>query len=194
MNTTQTSLLIRIKDHRDSRAWIEFDAIYRPILFRFAVSCGLDEADADDVVQHCLTAVQKHIKDFRYDPTRGRFRSWLRTIANNRIRSLRKKRCEANAGSSAFNQIPNKDTSPEEAFARLWMEEHLKHCVHRVRAATDEPSFQAFYKYVIDECPVSEVCREFQIDRARLYKIKWRLTQKLQQYMHDLLGADESIS
>ena len=194
MNTTQASLLLRIKDRRDKQAWTEFDAIYRPLLQRFALSCGLGEADAEDVVQHCMESVQKHIEEFRYDPTRGRFRGWLRTIASNRIRTLRRRRIEASAGSGAFDNIPNDDTSPEDAFARLWMEEHLKHCLDRVRSETDDRSFRAFVKYVIDEHPVSEVCRHFEIDRARLYKFKWRITQRLQQHMQEILGSDGKMS
>ncbi len=67
MNTTRISLLLRIKDLKDADAWAEFDAIYRPILSRFAAARGLQEADVDDVVQHCMTAIHAHIKAFEYD-------------------------------------------------------------------------------------------------------------------------------
>ena len=190
MNTTRTSLLIRIKDRGDCQAWTEFDAIYRPILLRYSLSHRLDEADAEDVVQHCMAAVQKHIGDFEYDPSKGRFRSWLRTIANNHIRSLCRKRREPIADSGVLGEVQNRDTSPEDAFARLWMEEHLKHCLNRLRAATDPLSFRAYCRYVIDEWPVRKVCQELRIDQARLYKIKWRLTHKLEQHMQDLLGVE----
>ena len=54
MDTTRASLLLRIKDTRNTHAWAEFDAIYRPMLYRFARARGLDDAAAEDLVQHCI--------------------------------------------------------------------------------------------------------------------------------------------
>ena len=97
---TRASLLLRIKDRSDAQAWHEFDVLYRPMLNRFARSRGLNDADAEDVVQHCMMAVQKHIAHFEYDPTQGRFKGWLRTLVNNRIRNLLRDRKEALAEST----------------------------------------------------------------------------------------------
>jgi len=194
MNTTRTSLLVRIKNQEDATAWSEFDTLYRPILFRYALTRGLDEADAEDVVQHCMAAVHRHIRAFEYDPRKGRFRGWLSTIASNYITSLHRKRREPVTPNDVLGQIPNRDTAPDEAFARLWLEEHLKRCLERVRSETDEDTFQAYYRYVIEEWPAHKVCEAFQINAARLYKIKWRLTRKLQEHMQELLGEDESAS
>ena len=38
MDTTRPSLLLRIRDRGDAGAWRTFDAIYRPMLYRFALA------------------------------------------------------------------------------------------------------------------------------------------------------------
>ena len=88
MDTTRASLLLRIKNQRDAKAWAEFDSIYRPILRRYANAWRLPEEEAQDVIQNCMLAIHKHIAGFDYDPKKGRFRAWLKTMVCNRVKNL----------------------------------------------------------------------------------------------------------
>ncbi|MFQ5502175.1 MAG: RNA polymerase sigma factor [Phycisphaerae bacterium] len=88
MDTTRPSLLCRILDPAGDAAWRMLDEIYRPMLQRFAMSRGLQPVDAEEIAQQCMTSIHKHIESFRYDPEKGRFKAWLRTMANNRVRNL----------------------------------------------------------------------------------------------------------
>jgi RNA polymerase sigma-70 factor (ECF subfamily) len=190
MQTTRASLLVRIKDRRNSAAWGEFDAIYRPMLHRFAMSRGLDDAAAEDVVQQCMTAIQEHIEGFDYDPTKGRFKGWLRTLVNNRVRNWARDRHERPAESQDFKRDQAREPSPEEAFDNLWMEEHLRHALRLVRDEVDQTTFKAFQHYVMEEQPAEKVCEELKVTANQLYKIKWRLTQQLGEKMKELLGEE----
>ena len=49
--TTRPSLLIRLRDPMDERAWGEFVEIYGPLVHRLARRRGLQDADAADLVQ-----------------------------------------------------------------------------------------------------------------------------------------------
>ena len=184
MESTRTSLLFRIKDRQDEVAWKTFDTIYRPMLRRFAKTRGLDREDAEDVVQHCLAAILRHLESFDYDPAKGRFRGWLRTIVNNHVRNLLRKRHVACAADLDGPADPHE--SPEAVFDRIWMEEHLKHALHLVRSETDETTFAAFRLYVIDGWPVDRVCKTLQLFPEQVYRIKWRMTRKLREKMNTL--------
>ena len=190
VDTTQASLLGRIKDRADSAAWREFDAIYRPMLHRFAMASGLDNAEAGDVVQHCMAAISRHIDGFEYDPGRGRFRSWLRTLVNNRVRNIARDRHDLQAESQDFKRPQRRETTPEEHFDRLCWQEHLNHCLDRVRSEVEELTFEAFQAYVIDEQPVDQVCATLNMTPNQVRLIKWRLTNKLRHHMMLLLGED----
>ncbi|MFQ5430192.1 MAG: sigma-70 family RNA polymerase sigma factor [Phycisphaerae bacterium] len=191
MDTTRPSLLVRLKDNRDAVAWGEFDAIYRPMLHRFARRFGADAPEAEDIVQHCMTAVHEHISSFDYDPEKGRFKSWLRTLVNNRMRNLLRRRRERRAESGDLRELRSPDANPEEVFERIWMDEHLKHCLCLVSADVEERTFRAFQYYVIEERPIEEVCRELEMTPNQVHKSKYRLTKKLSEKMTELLGDQE---
>ncbi|MCG3125634.1 MAG: hypothetical protein CHACPFDD_00459 [Phycisphaerae bacterium] len=192
MDTTRPSLLLRIRDGRDQTAWVEFDALYRPILERFAAARGLRGPDVDDVVQHCMAAIHRHIGGFDYDPRRGRFRGWLATLANNFVRNLARRGREQPASGGAF-ELPNtREPSPDEAFERIWTEEHLRHCLRAVREQTDGATFDAFHRYAILEEPAEQVARDSGLTAQQLYKLKWRLTRRLREKLVDLLGEEEA--
>jgi RNA polymerase sigma-70 factor (ECF subfamily) len=184
-------LLIRVRDADNAEAWRDFDAIYRPMLVRFARSRGLGEAEADDVVQHCFTSIQQHIRSFDYDPRKGRFKGWLRTLVNNRVRSTLRKRRDEQAQTHHFNQVEGREDDPEVAFERIWMDAHLKYALRQVQSEVNAETFAAFVKYVVEEQTVEEVCDEFSLTPNNLYKIKWRLTSKLNEKMNMLLDGDE---
>ncbi len=186
METTRPSLLLRIRDPADAEAWGQFDTIYRPMLYRFARSSGLSDADAEDVTQFCMSAVNRHIRGFDYDPSKGRFKGWLRTMVNNRIRNLVRGRREEPAKSQDFKRPQQREQTPDQLFDQIWMDEHLKHCMKLVRQEVEPQTFQAFQRYVLDEQSVEQVCRELHMTANQVYKAKWRMTQKLTTRMLEL--------
>lgn len=189
MDTTRLSLLLRIRDPRDSSAWSRFDAIYRPLLLRFARARGCNDADGEDVVQFCMTAVHRHITEFDYDPGRGRFKSWLSTIVNNYVRNLRRRRPEF--GESGLSRVEDSGTTPDQEFERIWMEEHLQHCLRELREEEDEISVTAFSRYALQGEAVETVCAATGLAPNQLYKLKWRLTRRLQAMLSELTAEPQ---
>ncbi len=191
MDTTRPSLLLRIRDRADAEAWQTFDDLYRPMLERFARSRGLAADDAEDVAQQCLTAVADNIADFTYDPAKGRFKSWLRTLVNNRVRNLLRDRHEQQGAAAVFDAAQQRETSPDAAFDQIWMEEHLWHCLRELRSEVDETTYLAFQHYVIEQWPVERVCTTLGLSSSNVYTIKWRLTERVAAKMSELLDGTE---
>ncbi len=194
METTRPSLLFRIRDRGDVEAWSLFDSIYRPIVHRYARSWGLGFSDIEDVAQHAMAALHSTSGAFAYDPSRGRFRGWLRTVVNNRIRNLLRDRGReaASQASLAGEAMDPGQLSDESLFERLWLQEHLWHCLRELRDTVDERTYDIFTRHVFDEVPVGQVAKEFQVEPGNVYTIKWRLTKQIAERMRFLTQDDAS--
>jgi len=187
METTRASLLARIKDLHDTQAWREFDSIYRSMLYRFARSRGLDRASAEDVVQRCMATVVRQAPTFRYEASKGKFRNWLRKMAENKMRDLLRARRLKQADSKHLAALRSGEPSPEELFDKAWYQAHVMYCLEQVRADVQDTTYQAFQLYAIEERPVGQVCELLNMTPNQLYKIKWRVQQKVAKLMEEFV-------
>ena len=68
MLETRASLLIRIRDPKNTMAWNEFVGLYAPLLHSYGMKNGLQDADAADLAQDSLRNVVRAAPDFVYNP------------------------------------------------------------------------------------------------------------------------------
>jgi len=85
MESTRTSLLRRVRDPADREGWSEFVALYEPLLLQYVRKQGLNDADAQDVVQNVFITLLRALGAFRLDRDKGRFRTWLWRVARNAV-------------------------------------------------------------------------------------------------------------
>jgi RNA polymerase sigma-70 factor (ECF subfamily) len=77
---TGSVLLSLLRDPDDPSAWKVFVERYGPIIYRWCRSWHLQEADAQDVTQNVLIQLVQKLRTFTYDPAKGAFRGWLKTL------------------------------------------------------------------------------------------------------------------
>src|SRR6266568_6792262 len=94
---TRHSLLRRMKDWEDQASWQEFFNLYWKLIYGVAIKAGLNDAEAQDVVQETVLAVAKNLKGFEVGRDRGSFKSWLLQTTRWRIADQFRKRSPASA-------------------------------------------------------------------------------------------------
>ena len=187
---THASLLERLKDLEDQDSWQQFYTTYRKVIFSFALKHGLSGTEAEEVVQETVITVARNLPEFRYDPTRCSFKTWLFNLTLWRIRDqIRKRHPECTSihrkpGETDRTGTIERIPGPEgERLSALWEEEWKKdlfeRALEKVRANVDEKQFQIFDLYALQAWPAGKVARSLGVSRARVYVTKYRIVALL---------------
>ena len=189
---TRQSLLSRLKNWDDDESWKVFFDTYWRLIYSAAVRSGLNDAEAQDVVQETVISVLKSIQNFRYDSSKGSFKGWLLQLTRRRIVDQRRKqqRGPGNFRHQNTNDRANDETDfleriPDPAGGDLeaiwdaeWERNLLDAALDRVKKKVDLKQFQIFDLYVSKGWKVSEVARVMGVNTGQVYLIKHRM-QKL---------------
>jgi RNA polymerase sigma-70 factor (ECF subfamily) len=180
---TSTILLAGLADPENQAAWSEFDERYRPIVVRFALRLGAQDAEAQDVAQEALLQVVQNFRAGKFDCSRGRLRSWLFTIARSRVLDLRRAaaRNPVVRGESALVDLTD-DASISKCFEEEWQRELLRSALQELRRSTrsDPQTLRAFEMVVIEEKEATDVARELGMNLSSVYVAKHRIIERLQ--------------
>ncbi len=191
LETTRATLLQRVKDRSDDSAWRDFNRMYFPLLYRYARARGLSPQDAEDVAQQCMQAISRSIADFEYSATRGKFRNWLKTIADHKVTDLLRKRREMLAQPGELDGSGSSSSEPDRLWERQWDKEHLRYCLERLREEWAGKSYQCFYLFALQQKSAAEVARLLGISENQVWVTKHRMLARLQAMMKDLFGAED---
>src|SRR5512142_708404 len=94
---TRYSLLSRLENWDDQQSWKDFFDTYWRLIYGIAISAGLSDSEAQDVVQETVICVAKDIHKFKRDRDLGSFKGWLRNLIRWRIADQLRKRLPAPA-------------------------------------------------------------------------------------------------
>jgi RNA polymerase sigma-70 factor (ECF subfamily) len=186
MNTTRASLLIRVKNPRDTQAWAQFYDLYGPLLYRYARAKGLSHEDAEDVQSTCYEQIVRQIRHFDYDRQKGGFKAWLRTLVARRVTDLLRKHREPVADSQDIRAASDPEPAPDELWEQHWKLQHLRYCVEQVRDLVSPDTFQAFQMLIQEGSSVPNVCERLGWNANQVYKAKARVLQLVRQQMATL--------
>lgn len=188
MTTTRASLLIRVREPNDSVAWREFYELYSPLLYQFAKARGLNDSDAEEIRSSCLTTIVNHIREFRYDRSKGTFKSWLRRIVVNRVVDAQRKQQPLALGEHD-ERVLDQTGTPDEVFDEKWKLCHLNFCLEQIRDKVPGVTFHAF-EMLADDCPVPDVCQELGLTANQVYKAKARILKLVREQMSQVYGDE----
>ena len=196
---TRQSLLSRLKNSEDQASWQDFFDTYWRLIYGVAIKSGLTEAEAQDAVQETVIAVARNIKEFRYDPKKCSFKSWLMMITRQRIIwQLRKRQAlPAPNGPRAARDDTTRtatiDRIPDPASLDLnavWDEEWEKNlmaaALEQVKRQVKARQFQMFDLYVLQNWPVQDVARTLRVSAAQVYLAKHRIAALLKREVKKL--------
>jgi RNA polymerase sigma-70 factor (ECF subfamily) len=192
MCETSASLLERLRRRPDEASWQRLVDLYTPLLRGWLRRHFVPHDDVDDLVQEVLAVLVRQLPDFHYDPSKGSFRGWLRTITLNQLRMWwrsRQGRALASGDSDMARKL-DELADPHSALSRLWEREHNQHLARRLLELSEgdfeATTWQAFRRVALDGAEPPAVAAELGISVNAVYLAKYRVLRRLRQELQGL--------
>ena len=172
---TRESLLSRLR-HKDEGSWHEFFETYWKLIYNAARRTGLNDDEAQEVVQETMIGVSNKIPEFRYMPEICSFKTWLMRLTRWRIADRLRRR-------ESHESLETACDIPEDVFSEIWEEDWERNLINaaleRVKIRVDPWYFQVFSFCILQKKGVAETARVLNVMRARVYLANHRISKEL---------------
>ena len=191
--TTRSSVLRAVADTENEAAWNRLFNLYAGFVFSIARRKGLNDADADDMVQMVFTDLARNLPTFKYNREKGRFRSYLTGLVNwrviDRLKTL-KRDAELKAD---FRKYVRSAAGKDDTFAeREWQSAATEEALRRIKLDVRPEHYAAFVASAIEGQDTEIVTKLYGISSDNLYQIRKRLTAKLREAVAEVLAEMNS--
>lgn len=185
---TRRSLISRLKNIEDQESWREFFETYWRLIYSVARKSGLDDGEAQDLVQETVLSVTRKIAGFKFDPALGSFKNWLMLITRSRIIDHLRKRARrpelvSMHGDGHDAGIDSAADPAADALERTWEEEWQAHlldaAVRNVKARVTIQQYQIFELSAFQQQAPAKIAAAMGVGIARVYLTKHRVGRLL---------------
>jgi RNA polymerase sigma-70 factor (ECF subfamily) len=182
--STRSSLLVRLGDVRDHKAWVEFVTLYEPVVYRLLRQRGLQDVDARDLMQELFLAVSRNIDRWKPTHERGSFRAWLRCVARNLVINwLKSRQRRVLSGGPELNalldQLPAAGEQETVEFDRELERALFQRAAQRVQTEVQPATWQAFWETSITGLSTGEVAGKLGMSVGAVWVAKCRVVARI---------------
>jgi RNA polymerase sigma-70 factor (ECF subfamily) len=202
MDQTRSTLLLRVRNPSDTKAWGEFVTLYQPLLTAYVRQRGLGEEDARDVVQDVFARLVKSLPEFELERHRGRFRSWLWQVCQSALcdwarRQRRRTRAEG-AWLKRLSESPPSDGHDSDAdWVRLHRRRIVSFALEQVKARSQATTWACFEDHLLKRKPSVEVARDLGVTANAVNINSSRILDRIRRYcsehLEDLADGGETF-
>ncbi len=201
---TRQSLLVRLRQ-KSGDAWSEFIEVYEQAIYDFSRRRGLQDADAWDVTQDVLAAVEKKVDSWEDDPSKGKFRGWLFRVARNIAvdKVVGQSRRAAASGDSRVAQLLTEfPDTPDQQTTVFWMEYRralMSWALEQIKPDFKDTSWNSFLATAVAGRKPEEVAEELNVSLGSVYAAKFRIVARIKKLVarfddeESLGGREEAI-
>ena len=191
--TTRSSVLRAVADTENEAAWNRLFNLYAGFVFSIARRKGLNDADADDMVQTVFTDLARNQPTFKYDCEKGRFRSYLTGLVNWRVMDrLKTLKRDAELKADFWEYARSAAGEGDDFAEREWQAAATEEALRRMKSDVRPEHYAAFVASAIEGQDTEAVTKLYGISSDNLYQIRKRLTAKLREKVDEVLTEMDS--
>jgi len=187
---TRASIFLKLKAS-DSEprevAWRQFYERYAPVISSYAYRNGANRQQAEEIVQDVICGFFEASPRFVYDPSRGRFRGYLKACVVRALqrRELSHERHRAVSDANLEEVSDERSHNNDELWERLWQQQIVRRAMDIVRERYSHKgkpeTFQAFEHIVVKGISAAETARLLGMNITSVHTAKSRVTDKLRE-------------
>jgi RNA polymerase sigma-70 factor (ECF subfamily) len=190
---TGSVLLAVRKDQDDPQAWSAFVDRYGPKVYAWCCQWRLQPADAEDVTQEVLAKLVQKLRT-SYDPAKGSFRGWLKTLTRHAWSDYLATQRSATVGSGDSDVVERLHSLEArddllQALAEVFDLELLAEAQTRVKTQVQPRDWEIFQQLAIEGRSGPDVAREHGMKPSAVLTVRSRVQEKLRQQIQRLEGA-----
>ena len=183
---TDSGLLNGVKDPANHEAWEKFIARYGPMIRGWCRHWFPREAD--DRAYDVFSELVFRMMTFEYDPGKGRFRGWLKTVTHRLMAKMKDE--EWSNGDDGVDRLDSLEAS-EDLAARLAADfdlELLEIAKERVRRRVADHTWKAYVETAERGRRPAEVAEELGLRVGTVYQARYSVINELGREIEDLQG------
>ena len=184
---TSVTLLSKLRTPQNRTIWGQFVDRYRPVIVGYAKKRGLPEGDAQDAAQETLMLFSKAYTEGKYDPQKGRLRTWLLAIAHNQISNALRRRprrevqvVDQTDQTGFFARISD-ETPSEEIWDHEWHKGVLQECIEEVRLQVDPKTMEAFVETSVRGVSGKDVAEKLGMSANAVYLARHHVLKRIRE-------------
>ncbi len=201
MYTTRKTLLKRLQTF-DDISWEEFYGIYWPLVFAIGRKLGMMPDECRDLMQEIMLDLFKGEALLRYDPSRGKFRTFLGVLVRHKALAMLQASAHFSARSqtdgskhrdtafSVADVLSSGDQDENAPFQKIFDEEYrnclLSIALNELRNSVEPKTYAIFEMVAIQERPVKEVAMHLGISRSTIDVYCSRCRKALRRIVSDI--------
>ena len=169
--------------------------MYRPIIYRMARRRGLQDADAQDLVQRVMFAVSGSIERWEQRDENTRFRHWLRRVTKNAVHNaLTRQPQDRGQGGTESQELLSEQQEPKPDYEQAFALETRREIFHRAASVVQSEvrgnTWLAFQLTVIEGLTVRDAAVKLGISEGGIYAAQGRTIERLRRVVEELEEED----
>jgi len=187
--STRSSVIRAVADTENAAAWNRLFDLYAGFVYSIARRKGLNDADADDIVQMVFADLARNLPSFQYDRSKGKFRSYLAGLVHWRvIDRLKAVRRDADLKAGFMEGVKATGPGNDEFADREWKAVAMDNALRRIKSSVRPEHYAAFVASTVDGQDTETVMKLYNLSRDNLYQIRKRLSERLRKVMSEVLA------
>ena len=179
----------------DGVSFAEFEHRYAPMIITLGRLRRLNDRECEELVQEVLLTFFRKGDRFRFDPRRGKFRTFLGKVVRDCSVDILRRRIGSDllAVTETPDEAPSPDLAADRALLQMMRDDAMEQLLQELRARVTPETYRIFEHYTLKQHSTDEPLDGTPVGRNRIYKANQRCRAILREAAEKMCENDPEL-